>query len=445
MYSDLRGHTINAENAAAASALSSCIESFARRHADAGSQLQAALEADPTCVLAQALMGLMLHGARTEAFHEPIQQALVKAQPGAVEVTKREQLYVAALEHTVAGRLEESVRCYEAILEVHPTDLLAHVLLQSELFWLGKMVWSASVSDALVKHWTRDMPGYPAFLAIRAFDLEETNQFSAAEKVATAALDINPGDIWGAHAFAHVMLMENRIDEGIDWMRKHEHYWADANQMQFHLAWHQCLFLGERRAHEEMLNIYDTRIRNPDHALYQAMPDLYIDLQNASSLLWRLENANVAVGDRWEELAAVTTGRAGDMSNAFTSAHFAMIFAATGRFDACQTLIQSMEAFSDQPSHDLASSYRNAALPAARAAVAHRSGDYQTVIDVLYPARLELWKMGGSHAQQDVFHQLLADSFLKLGNAEAHARLLVEIEQIGFVEPARRVAYSAQQ
>ncbi|MFK8084215.1 MAG: tetratricopeptide repeat protein [Granulosicoccus sp.] len=444
MFKDLRDHVISTESATAAQALSHCIELFAQRHADTGPQLQSTLEADPDCVLAQALLGLMLHGARTVAFRGAIQLALEKAQRGSASVTKREKLYVTALKYAVAGRLEDSVRCYEAILEQHPTDLLAHVLLQSELFWLGEMVWCERVSKPLEKFWTKELPGYPAFLAIRAFDLEETNQFAAAESVARNALAINPGDVWGAHALAHVMLMQNRIDEGIAWMGEHQHHWEDANQMQFHLAWHQCLFLGERRAHDEILNIYDTRIRNSDHALYQAMPDLYIDLQNASSLLWRLENTGVEVGDRWEELAEHTTERTDDMSNAFTSAHFAMILAAAEQFDRCDYMIRSMEAFAQDASHDLASRYEKAALPAARAAVAHRRGDHQRVVNELGPARLELWRMGGSHAQQDVFHQLLADSLLTLGDASKHASLLGEIEQIGFVEPARRVAYSAQ-
>ena len=37
--------------------------------------------------------------------------------------------------------------------------------------------------------------------------------------------------------------------------------------------------------------------------LTQAMPDMYIDVQNAASMLFRLARQGIDVGDRWTELA----------------------------------------------------------------------------------------------------------------------------------------------
>jgi len=51
--------------------------------------------------------------------------------------------------------------------------------------------------------------------------------------------------------------------------------------------------------------------------------------------------------------------------------------------------------------------------------------------------------MGGSHAQQDLFYQILVDAASKLGNAELTGQLLLEIEKVGFAEPARRAGYHA--
>ena len=442
MKCDARGHIISTESAQATGLLSKAIEAFAERKASTGGYLQESLEADPNCALAQAVFGLMLHGARTVAFQENAQEALRAAKQNTANITSREQRYVDALERSVAGSLDAAVECYESILVEHPTDLLALVFLQSELFWLGDMVRSKRVSDQLVSHWNTDVPGYPAFLAIRAFDLEESNAFEEAESIAREALELNPGDVWGAHALAHVMLMQNRVDEGIAWMEEREPLWLKANQMQFHLAWHQCLFLAERKQHDTMLNIYDSRIRNRDHELCKAMPDLYIDLQNGSSLLWRLEQAGVDVGHRWQELAEVCTPRVEDMCNPFTSAHFALILAANEQYEDCNRLIESMEAFASYADHDLAIRYKKAAIPAAKAAIAHRKGDHANVVKALRPAQHELFHMGGSHAQQDIYFQLLADSTLQQGDAGGHTELMSTIEKIGFVEPLRRVGYA---
>ena len=441
MNTDARGHIISTDSKNAASLLSKAIEAFAQRQAKTGDYLRDALEADSSCAFGQAVMGLMLHGARTVAFRENAMGALNIAKSNNENITVREQLYIDALELSIVGSLEAAVGCFESILIEHPTDLLALVFLQSELFWLGDMVRSLKVTSKVVPHWHRDVPGYPAFLAIRAFDLEESGAFEEAEHVATEALEINPSDVWGAHALAHVMFMQNRIDEGISWMNERESLWQDANQMQFHLAWHQCLFLAERNQYDVMLNIYDTRIRNRNHKLSQAMPDLYIDIQNGASLLWRLEQLGVDVGQRWQELSDVCTPRIHDMSNPFTSAHFALVLAANEQYDDCERLIQSMEAFAADTSHDLAARYRKAALPAAKAAVAHRKGQHAEVISALKPAQNELFQMGGSHAQQDIYFQLLADSTFKQGDAQAHTQLMQDIEKIGFVEASRRTGY----
>lgn len=442
MYSDLRGHTITTESSSAAAAFSKTIEAYGERQADTGANLQEAIEADPHCVLAQATLGLMLHGARTVAFTDQANDALTAAKKNVATVTAREKLFVDALAYSLAGQLEKAVSCLEAILDDHPTDLLALVFLQSELFWLGDMVWSERVSAKLVKHWNADTPNYAAFLAIRAFDLEENNHFVEAERVSTEALALNPKDVWGAHAFAHVMLMQNRIDEGIRWMGERENLWDSATQMQYHLAWHQCLFLAERNQHEKMLDIYDTRIRNREHHLCAAMPDLYIDLQNASSLLWRLERVGVNVANRWQELSEVCTPRIEDMSNPFTSAHFALVLAANEQFEDCDNLVHAMEAFSEDANHDLSKRYKNAAIPAAKAAIAHRKGEHEAVVNLLKPCQDQLWQMGGSHAQQDVYFQVLADSTAQMGDKAGYEQLMNVIEKIGFVEPTRRVGYT---
>jgi len=441
MYTDKRGQKISTSCASAAAHLSQAIESFVQRQADAGTHLQDALSADSQCAFSHAVLGLMLHGARTTEFREQALNELAAAQQHSNPVSAREQLYIDALAYALSGRLMASVKCMENVLAQHPTDLLALVFLQSELFWLGEMDWSAQVSSTVEQHWNADVPGYAAFLAVRAFDLEEAGHYGQSERMARQALEVDPNEVWGSHALAHIMLMQNRIDEGIGWMRGRDVNWRSANQMQFHLAWHQCLFLNERHEHEEMLDIYDSQVRNRHHPLCEAMPDLYIDLQNAASMLWRMEQAGVDVGDRWQELAEVSSPRVSDMSNPFTSAHFALILAANDQYEECDELIAAMDAFAAEQKHDLANRYQTAALPCARAAVAHRRGDHKAVVRLLKPALGELWKMGGSHAQRDVFFQLLANSTAQSGDDVGYAHLMEVIERIGFVEPGQRVGY----
>ena len=79
------------------------------------------------------------------------------------------------------------------------------------------------------------------------------------------------------------------------------------------------------------------------------MPDLYIDVQNAASMLFRLQRHGVDVGDRWDELADKAEARIGDCLSAFTLPHWMMALAATGRDAAAQRMLEAMRDFAQGP------------------------------------------------------------------------------------------------
>lgn len=441
MFTDSRGHQISSNNELAANACAVAMDHYMERKSDVAVQLQQALEFDPECAIAHATMGLMLHGARYASFQSKIMESLTSAKQFASGVSDREQLYINALEFAAIGKLDDSVSCFETILKENPTDGFALSLCQAELFWLGDMQRSLAVNTSVANHWNENVAGFSEFLAMQAFDLEEAGHYSQAEDAGRSAVELNPANIWATHAVTHVMYMQGRHTEGIDWIEGSQDNWTDLGQMQFHVWWHKCLFYLERGEHEAVLEGYDHWVRNREHELVQALPDLYIDLQNGASLLWRLELAGVDVGDRWSEMASLVTLRLNDLSNPFTSAHFAVILAAVGDFDSCELLIEAMKDFANTSSQTLALNYAKAGLPAAQAAVAYRKKEFTRVVELLQPARHDLWMMGGSHAQQDLFFQMLVDAVARVGKAAEVDSLMSEIEQIGFVEPAQFSAY----
>lgn len=443
MYVDERGHAITTDSADAAAAIDLAVHNFLHWKAAIVPNVQAALAADPDFGFGHVVLGLIMHGARNFNMREKIGETMAAAKLAAARMTDREKLYLDALEAGYHGRIAEAAAVYELILAQNPRDLFAQRLAQMELFWIGEMDWSSAISSRVSGQWGPDVASYGVHLSCRAFDLEETWNYAKAERLGRQAVEIDPTDVWGTHAVAHVLIMQGRYAEGVAWLDGLKGNWADANQMQLHLWWHRCLFHLELKEFDAVVGIYDQWVRNRELPLLKAMPDLYIDLQNGASMLLRLELRGIDVGDRWQELAEHCHNRIGDHTSPFTSAHFAAILAAAGFFDEADALIAAMVAFVAADTGTMGPRYATAALPAARAAVAHRKGDHEAVIRELMPARRMLWQIGGSHAQRDLFFLLLADSAIKADRADVLAFVLQDIAEAGFADPGGRVGYEA--
>ena len=418
------------------------IHGYNHWRADAMLHLKDAFDQDADFALAQAVKGLILVTGRNTNYQGMIDECVVAARAGQASIPAPQRRYVDALDALARGELTEAVTVYEALLADHPTDLFAHRLVQQELFWMGEARWMADICEASAPAWSEADPGYSMFLSVQAFALEEAGQRDRAERLAREAVERDPNDCWGAHAVAHVLEMQGRVDEGIGWLQGLSNNWEGGNQIVHHLWWHLSLFLLERGQHEQILELFDTRIRNMDSPLVQAVPDVYIDIQNAASLLKRLELRGVDVGARWSTVAEAAEQRIDNHATPFTDSHAAMILAAMGEFDKAQALLASMKAFALQCEGPLGARYRNAGIPAARAAIAHRRGDHREVANALLPARRNLWQMGGSHAQRDLYSQLLVDSLMKLGEHKWLATVLDEQRAVPFEHLEERTLFA---
>src|SRR3989454_6866104 len=195
-----------------------------------------------------------------------------------------------------------------------------------------------------------------------------------------AAVELDAADLWATHAVAHIMEMQDRHDEGIAWLGELEPHWAGANNLLHHLWWHRALFHLERREFDVVLDLYDRRFRDLNSQLAQLQPDFHIDIQNAASMLFRLERHDVGVGDRWIELADKAEKRIGDCRSPFTLPHWLMALAATGRDEAAQRMLDAMRAFS-HGRETIAPIVGEVALPVGEAVLAHRRGQYFPAVD----------------------------------------------------------------
>jgi tetratricopeptide (TPR) repeat protein len=326
-------------------------------------------------------------------------------------------LHVAALDAWSSGDMRGAAKVWDTILDEFPRDLIALKVSQFVLSYLGESEGMRERVIRVLPSWNADHPGLGFTLGCYAYALEEAGDYRQAEDVGRRAVELDRGDIWAAHAVAHVAEMEGRLEDGIEWISSLAGEWHDCSNFALHLKWHESLYHLELEQHEQVLKLYDRDVRAES-------TDEYLDIANAVSLLWRLEQARVDVGTRWRELSIRAESHLDDHALVFVDLHYVMALAAAGNDGALRELLASCQRFAASGKGTEAEVMADVGLPLARAVVAHRVGAYGAAVDHLYPVRRRIKRIGASHAQRDLFEQLLIDAAWR-GGRHAEARELL--------------------
>jgi tetratricopeptide (TPR) repeat protein len=391
-YRDRLGLELSAANGEAARAFDETVWAYVGFSREPGVPLKRALQADPAMPMALCLQGYFLHlmglpalAAKARSAYESVSK--IK------DTNSREKTHIAALGAWCDGELERTCEILDGILKDHPRDFLALKLANYLYFYMGD---AANVRDGparALRHWDEKTPGYSHLLALHAFGLEESGDYAAAERAGRRATEINPADPWAVHAVAHVMEMQDRAAEGATWIETLAPHWDGANFFRFHLWWHLALMhWGAGRA-DQALALYDARVWGDGSSEN-------LSLCNDISMLARLELAGVDVGERWGAAAKVVGDQAGGSVLAFVDAHYALALGAVPALEERGTTARVHGAVG---------------RAACEAAVAWRAKDHARVVARLAPVRKQLWRIGGSHAQRDLFTLILLDAALKSG------------------------------
>ena len=442
MRKDLHGLTLSTDSTEAADAFDRATMAYLKYRTDAGRHLAAATKADPDFALGHVVRGYFNLLSYNAANLQAAAEALADARKHASRTTTREAAHIEALSKWIDGDLDRGLEIWEGVLAEHPHDTLAFRLHHFNAFWLGRPGTMQAEVEKAFPHWSNEHAGWSMMLACRCFAHEESGNYTLAESAGRMAIDVDPGDLWAAHGIAHVLEMQGRRGEGIEWLKRLEPNWAGGNNLKHHLSWHRAMFHMERREFDEVLTQYDSGFRDMGSPLTQALPDMYIDVQNAASMLFRLERHGVDAGSRWVELADKAEARIGDCLSAFTLPHWMMALAATGRTDAANRMIEAMQAHG-RGNGTVARLVGRLALPLCQAVLAHRQGRHEEVLTHMRPIVSDMYLLGGSHAQQDVLEQLFLDSALKADAGDDVRLMLERVAGRHPVPPHRRVGYAA--
>ena len=391
---------------------------FGLRH-DLGSKLKTLLEADPDMIMANCTSGYFAKsfGGNRMAARALKVSARVDDLIERHGATEREKLHATALRNWCAGDLDQTTSAWEDIMLDHPLDGMAIRLSHFGHFYSGDGRAMRDSIARILPFWNASHRNYGYVLGCYAFGLEESRQYDEAEKAGRDAVSINPEDAWSVHSVAHVMEMQGRHAQGVAWVGDLEGHWSKVGNFRFHLYWHRCLFHFERQEFDIALDLYDR------HVSSDLETGFYLDLVNAASLLWRLEMADVDVGNRWEGLADIAGEHLEDNDLIFVTLHYLMVMASVGDQEAQDRMIAHVRTWSAGTSTQ-SRVCRSVGLTIAEAIGEIRRGDFTSAARRLASVRYEMDQIGGSAAQRDVFQMLMLDAAAK-GEETAFSRALL--------------------
>jgi tetratricopeptide (TPR) repeat protein len=423
MHKDARGHAVTLTDPKALEHYERALHAFHTYRGDPIAPLDEALALDAGFAAAWATKALIQCTFFERRFMRDALATLAQGRAALERATPREKALTAAARFLAAGEWHYGVRALEAVLVEYPRDIVGLQVAHLMDFYRGDALNLRNRVSRVLPAWTPAVPGYAYVLGMHAFGYEESNQYPEAERAGRRAVELSGDDSWAVHAVAHVMEMQGRIGEGLDWYELTRPVWAgEDNGFAFHNAWHEALYHMDRDAHEKALAIYDQRFSGP--------LELALARVDATALLWRLKLEDVDVAGRFAALADAwqdtVDGEAGFY--AFNDFHMALAFAAAGRRDALARLQEAMRRAARDPLPN-GEMTRQVSMDLVEGAIAYCEGRFEAAAEKVAQVRDGAHRFGGSHAQRDLLTLTLIDAASRAGLAElarhyAHERLV---------------------
>ena len=415
---DIWGNPVSHASADAIRRLEHAMTLMNAYQADPLAEVDALLAEHPDFVMAHAFRAGALATAGDKAFEGELAKTVVAAETLAGKANDRERLHIAAARSWLNGDFEQASEMWGRAALLYPRDVTAIQFAQLADFYLG---YSQMLRDRVARvlpHWDRAVPNYGFVLGMHAFGLEECGDYANAEAVGRDAVALDGRDAWAVHAVAHVMEMQGRAADGIDWLESTSATWAPGSLFGFHNWWHQALFCLDAGDPRRAFTLFDEKISAGGFG--QAL-----ELVDGSALLWRLSLLGHDVGARWTDIADKWATRIEDGYYAFNDLHAMMAFIGANRRAEQAALIQVAERAALGAGTN-AMMTREVGLPSLKGFAAFGRGAYDEAVERLLPIRGKANRFGGSHAQRDIFSWTLAEAALRTGDRSLAEGLVAE-------------------
>ncbi len=380
----------------------------------AGEAFDRAIAQDPAFALAH------IARARIHQMNMEVTEARAKAAHArqlAATASERERQHVEIMAAAVEGKPSIALAGAERHLDRYPRDALVFSLLLGA-FGLYAFSGRADHDAARLAICERNAGHYGEdwwFLTYLGWSHTEAGNAGTGRTLTERAIALRVENANAAHGLSHALFEQGDTAAGrrflSGWLPAHER----ASFLHGHLSWHVALSALDAGDLDGALGIYEQHIKPPN----SPYPPLNV-FTDAASLLWRLSLAGKAgLEPYWREVAAYGDRFFPRAGPHFADVHYALVAAATGSV-ALETRLAELEALEADgrlaPGAD--------AIGLCRGIRAFAEGDNDNAIRILEPLMPAVVRIGGSHAQRELWEDTLIVACLRGGHGDKAARMI---------------------
>ena len=340
-----------------------------------------------------------------------------RARQLAAAASPRERRHVDILAAAIEGQPRAAISGAEQHLEEYPRDALVLSLLLGA-FGLYAFSGRADHDAAKLAICQRHASRYGEdwwFLTYLGWSHTEAGDAGIGRTLTERAFPLRPANANAAHGLSHALFEQGEPETGraflSSWLKTHE----QASFLHGHLCWHVALTAIEAGDTDGALQIYQQQIR-PQDSRY---PPLNV-LTDRASLLWRLALAGqTGLEPHWREVAVYGEKFFPQAGAHFADVHYALLASATKQ-EGFQARLAQMEA----RAADGKLAPGPAAIGLCRGVQAFADGDHDSAVRILEPLMPELVRIGGSHAQRELWEDTYIVACLRAGHGDKAARII---------------------
>jgi len=338
-----------------------------------------------------------------------------RARDLAAGATPREISHIEIMSAVIESKPKLATSGAEAHLEEYPCDALVLALLLGAFglyAFSGRADHDAAKLAVCLRHATHYGEDW-WFTSYLGWSHTEAGNLREGRGLSERAVVLRAANANAAHGLSHAMFEQGDMEAGSKFISQ----WLPAHDRQSflhgHLAWHGALSALDVGDLGGALAVYEQQIK-PAGRPY---PPLNI-FTDGASLLWRLALAGqTGLEPHWRDMAAYGEKYFPQAGAHFADVHHALAASMTGS-DALDIRLSQLE--EREAAGKLAPG--RTAIELCRGIKAFADGDNDSAIRLLEPAISELARIGGSHAQRELWEDTLIVAQLRAGHGDKAAK-----------------------